>query len=89
MGGMKSISSRLFDEPLHLVDNGVKQQFIQLAKSKMTPETTLLLFADNLQYIDLVDRVVAFNQGKMIFDGPKSDFLQQYAYVKPQDKKDD
>ncbi|EJD6509251.1 MULTISPECIES: ATP-binding cassette domain-containing protein [Providencia] len=79
----------LFDEPLHLVDNGVKQQFIQLAKSKMTPETTLLLFADNLQYIDLVDRVVAFNQGKMIFDGPKSDFLQQYAYVKPQDKKDD
>lgn len=72
----------VFDDPLLLVDNTVKQKFIKLAQDKMTPETTLLLFTDNLQYIDLVERVIAFNDGSVIFDGSKSDFIQHYAQGK-------
>lgn len=70
----------VFDDPLLLVDNAVKQQFIKLAQDKMTKETTLLLFTDNLHYIDLVERVIAFNDGSVIFDGSKADFIKQYAH---------
>ncbi|CAK9885895.1 MAG: Protein glycosylation K [Candidatus Erwinia impunctatus] len=69
----------VWDEPLLLAENKVKQKFITAARNKMTQETTLLLFTDNVDYLELVDRVVAFNNGKIIFDGPRSEFIQQYA----------
>lgn len=68
-----------FDSPTHLVDSKAQRLFIDEAKNKITTETSLFLFTDNVDLFELVERVIAFNDGKVIFDGPKDEFLTQFT----------
>ncbi|HEC5301808.1 TPA: ATP-binding cassette domain-containing protein [Enterobacter asburiae] len=69
----------LFDSPTHLVDLKLQNLFIDEAKKKITPDTSLFLFTDNVDLLSLVDRVIAFNGGEIIFDGSKDVFLKTYT----------
>lgn len=72
----------VLDEPTSYVNGHVEQFFVHSAREKMTDKTTLLLFTDNINLFDLVDRVVAFNDGGIVFDGSKSTFIGKHVKAK-------
>lgn len=68
-----------FDSPTHLVDSRGQHFLTEAAKRKINDDTSLFLFTDNVDLFDLVERVIAFNDGGVIYDGPKEKFMTQFT----------
>mgnify|MGYP006078251209 FL=1 len=66
----------IFDEPTNSLDGeteSLMNQFIQ----KEYKDTTLILATHKLSLLQLVDRVIVIQDGKIVADGPKEKIVQQ------------
>lgn len=64
----------LLDEPTSALDEVTEQQFIHQFK-KWLGHRTLLIATHRRAVLDLVDRIIVINEGKIIMDGPKDQIL--------------
>jgi len=65
----------IFDEPTSSMDNNAELLLRQRMKASLS-EKTLLLFTHRTSLLELVDRVVIMDAGKIVADGPKADVLK-------------
>jgi ATP-binding cassette subfamily C protein LapB len=65
----------LMDEPTSAMDAQTESAFIAQLK-KSAGSRTLIIATHRLSLLELVDRVIVLEQGKMIADGPKKQLLQ-------------
>jgi ATP-binding cassette, subfamily C, bacterial LapB len=66
----------LMDEPTSAMDNGSEERF----KARMTallPGKTLLMVTHKASLLSLVDRVIIFEEGKIIADGPRDEIVKR------------
>lgn len=67
----------LLDEPTSAMDVKTEAEVIQRLK-KATPDTTMLIVTHRTSLLELVDRVIVIEGGKVRVDGPKS-ILSQHS----------
>jgi ATP-binding cassette, subfamily C, bacterial LapB len=72
----------LLDEPTSNLDGSTEKAFIELARSRMTAATTVVLLTDRGNLLSLVDRVIVLADGVISFDGPRDAFTTARANVK-------
>jgi len=65
----------LMDEPSSAMDAQSESAFVQQLKSVM-PGRTLVIATHRLSLLELVDRVIVLEQGRVMADGPKKQLLQ-------------
>jgi ATP-binding cassette subfamily C protein LapB len=65
----------IMDEPSSAMDNGSEQQLLQDLK-EILADKTLILITHRGTLLSLVDRVIVFDSGRIIADGPKEKVLQ-------------
>jgi ATP-binding cassette subfamily C protein LapB len=65
----------IFDEPTSAMDNAAEAQFRQRLGATLEGKT-LLLFTHRTSMLQLVDRVIVMDGGKVVADGPKNDVLK-------------
>jgi len=68
----------IMDEPSSAMDNGSEQQLLNDLKDILTNKT-LILITHRGTLLSLVDRVVVFDSGRILADGPKEKVLQAAA----------
>jgi len=84
----------LLDEPTNGMDDTTSSQFIQLLKEQLGHKT-LVLITHKASLLDLVDKIIVLDQGKLIAQGPKETILKRLSenHFKAKDnvnhKKDD
>ncbi|MFO7325973.1 MAG: type I secretion system permease/ATPase [Pseudomonadota bacterium] len=61
----------VFDEPTSMMDTGTEAELIARLR-EATPGKTLIVVTHRSSVLDLVDRVIVMDKGKVIADGPKS-----------------
>lgn len=72
----------ILDEPTSMMDMSAEARFVQRLK-EITRDKTLIIITHRTALLELVDRVVVLDQGKVVADGPKS-ILKQGAQKKAQ-----
>jgi ATP-binding cassette subfamily C protein LapB len=65
----------IFDEPTSAMDNAAEAQFRQRLGATLEGKT-LLLFTHRTSMLELVDRVIVMDGGRVVADGPKNDVLK-------------
>lgn len=73
MGNPKML---LLDEPTAAMDNTSEQQIINALRTWLTGRT-LIVSTHRAAMLDLVDRIILMNEGKIVADGPKDAVLRQ------------
>ena len=63
------------DEPSGAMDLASEQQLIRCLKDAFTPETTLIMATHRHSMLELIDRLVVMDRGKVVADGPKQDVI--------------
>lgn len=71
---LKEPSVLIMDEPTSAMDVNSERQFIQHMK-KIVPGRTVLLVTHRTSMLELVDRLIIMDRGKIIADGPKHSVL--------------
>lgn len=66
----------VLDEPTTGLDIGSEKRLIERLKSGLKTETTLLVITHRLAALELVDRIIVVNDGKIVADGPRDKVLQ-------------
>ena len=64
------------DEPTSAMDNLTEAVFIRSFRDWLKPETTLLVATHRTSLLELVDRLIVLDAGKVIADGPKAKVLE-------------
>ncbi len=59
------------DEPTSAMDNLTEAAFIRSLRDWLKPDTTLILATHRVSMLDLVDRLVVMEDGRVVADGPK------------------
>ncbi len=72
---LRSPNVLLLDEPTSAMDDNSERRFKQQLASWMTASHTLLLVTHKLSMLELVDRIIVLDDGKLIADGPKDSVL--------------
>ena len=72
---LMSPSILLFDEPSSAMDFTTESLFIKKMKS-YTEGKTLVVTTHRMSLLDLVDRLIVMDQGKIVADGPKAEVLK-------------
>ncbi len=67
------------DEPTSQMDTRSEAAFLAAFRDWIQPDTTLILSTHRASLLDLVNRVVILEKGKIIADGPKEAVLQKFA----------
>ena len=65
----------IFDEPTNALDNSTEEQL----KTRLTDHLsnkTFLLVTHKVSPLDLVDRIIVLDQGRIVLDGPKEQVIQ-------------
>jgi ATP-binding cassette, subfamily C, bacterial LapB len=65
----------LLDEPTSAMDNGTEAR-IKQALAEFAGDKTLILITHKLGMLDLVDRILVMDRGRLVADGPKSQILE-------------
>jgi len=65
----------LFDEPTNAMDAKTEQTMIERLKKNTLPNTSIVV-THKMSLLQLVDRLIVMNNGKIIADGPKSTVLE-------------
>lgn len=63
------------DEPTSAMDNLTEAAFIRSFRAWLKPDTTLILATHRISMLELVDRVVVLEGGKVAADGPRDEVL--------------
>jgi ATP-binding cassette subfamily C protein LapB len=66
----------LLDEPTASIDDVSEKQFIEHLKGWLG-QKTLLVAAHRRAVLELVDRIIVVNDGKVVMDGPRDQILNQ------------
>lgn len=66
----------MLDEPTSNMDNR-SELYIREELLKLKPEQTLLLVTHRTSMLEVVDRIIVIEQGRVMADGPKAEVLQQ------------
>lgn len=66
----------ILDEPTSNMDNS-SEVAVRKRLKKITKNCTLLLITHKMSMIELADRVIVLDRGKLVMDGPKHQVLQQ------------
>jgi len=64
------------DEPTSAMDNLTEAAFIRSLRDWLKPGTTLLISTHRTSLLDLVDRLIVLDQGRIVADGPKQKVLE-------------
>jgi len=73
----------IMDEPSSAMDSGSEQQLLEKLKDRLVNKT-LILITHRGTLLSLVSRVVAFDNGRIVADGPKEKVLQAAKKQPPQ-----
>lgn len=65
----------LLDEPTASMDDGSEGILRQNIKNFMDKDTTLILVTHKLSMLDIVDRLIVLDNGRIVADGPKESVL--------------
>ncbi|PQJ62121.1 type I secretion system permease/ATPase [Photobacterium angustum] len=65
----------IMDEPTSSMDNR-SEMYIKRQLTNMTPEETLILITHKTSMLDIVDRLIVMEQGRIVADGPKDTVLK-------------
>ena len=77
------------DEPTSAMDNLTEAAFIRSFRNWLTPDTTLILATHRVSMLELVDRLIVLENGRVAADGPKDKVLASLLkrkLVSPDDK---
>lgn len=66
----------ILDEPTTGLDIGLEKNLINKLKTNLDKEQTMIIITHRLAALDLVDRLIVINEGKIVADGPKNKVLQ-------------
>lgn len=66
----------LLDEPTSAMDLSEENRFVRELTSQIK-DKTLILVTHRPSLLNLVDRLIVLDQGKLVGDGPKSDIIRQ------------
>jgi ATP-binding cassette subfamily B protein/ATP-binding cassette subfamily C protein LapB len=66
----------ILDEPTTGLDIGLEKRVIEKLKSNLDLKQTLLVITHRMAALELVDRLIVINDGKIVADGPKDRVLQ-------------
>jgi len=69
------VSIMLFDEPSNAMDQMSENELISSLKENLTGKTSLLI-TQKMNILDVVDRVIVMNEGKVYLDGKKEDVFK-------------
>jgi ATP-binding cassette subfamily C protein LapB len=69
----------LLDEPSSMMDPATEQRLI--ARLRELKDTTVLLVTHRMAMLPLVDRLVVFDRGRVVADGPRDDVLKALSQV--------
>ena len=67
-------SHYILDEPTSAMDMNSELQFIENFK-EMYADSTLIVVSHRMPLVNLVDRIIVMNDGKVVDDGPKDEIL--------------
>ncbi|WP_407330771.1 type I secretion system permease/ATPase [Enterovibrio sp. 27052020O] len=68
----------LMDEPTSSMDAFAEKQFIR-AMHQVSKDRTLVLITHKMSLLDIVDRVIVLDQGRIFLDGPREIVLKQLS----------
>lgn len=68
----------ILDEPTSMMDMSAEARFVQRLKES-TQDKTLIIITHRTALLELVDRVVVLDQGRVVADGPKAILKQRAA----------
>lgn len=71
----------LFDEPSSAMDSDTETALLQRLRGELT-DRTLILVTHRPPLLQLVDRIVLFDRGRIVADGPRDAVLRQMTPVK-------
>lgn len=77
----------MLDEPTAAIDDVAEKQLIDHLKSWLS-HRTLIVATHRRAVLELVDRIIVMNDGKIIMDGPADKVLQQSAAKQKQFKEE-
>lgn len=69
----------LLDEPTAWLDEMSEKQFIQHLQQWLGKRRTLVVATHRLPILDLVDRIIVLENGKVVMDGPRDAILRQHG----------
>ena len=69
----------LLDEPTAWLDEMSEKQFIQHLHTWLGKRRTLVVATHRLPILDLVDRIIVLENGKVVMDGPRDAILHQHG----------
>jgi ATP-binding cassette subfamily C protein LapB len=64
----------LLDEPSSMFDPGTEQRLI--ARLRTLADTTIILVTHRMAMLGLVDRLIVFDRGRIVADGPRDEILR-------------
>ncbi|MCL7706676.1 ATP-binding cassette domain-containing protein, partial [Enterobacter kobei] len=73
----------LLDEPTAWLDEVSEKQFIQHLHQWLGKRRTLVVATHRLPILDLVDRIIVLENGKVVMDGPRDAILHQHGMATP------
>lgn len=68
----------LMDEPTAAFDKSSEKHFLRRMSSRLNNKT-VIISTHKPSLLKLVDRIIIFDQGKIVIDGPKDEVLSQLA----------
>ncbi|MEI9915717.1 MAG: hypothetical protein WDN29_07815 [Methylovirgula sp.] len=63
------------DEPSSAMDLATEQSFLMRLKQMMRPDQTLLITTHRHSMLELVDRIIILDNGRVVADGSKANVL--------------
>lgn len=75
---LSDANTLLFDEPTNAMDQTTETNTINKLKS-VIEDKTLFLVTQKMSTLELCNRIIVFNQGVKIMDGPKDEIIKQLA----------
>lgn len=73
----------LLDEPTAWLDEVSEAQFIQRLGAWSTRQKTLVVATHRLPILELVDRIIVLDNGRIVMDGPREAILREHGIGNP------
>ncbi|QIK95179.1 type I secretion system permease/ATPase [Sphingomonas sp. HDW15A] len=75
------------DEPTGSMDTQTENYFIERLRNALTPKQTLIVSTHRHQMLNIVDRLIVIDGGRIVADGPRQDILGRLGNVAKEAKK--
>lgn len=75
----------IFDEPTNCLDNSGMKKFVKMCQEELK-DKTLILISHKTSMLDLVDRLIVMDRGKLITTGPRDKILRLMSEHKAEAK---